>query len=52
MMPYYYYDDHMTGGWGVFAFLIMLVIFIDLVLLGVWLGSKILQQNDTKDKKR
>ena len=40
MMPYYY-NDHMTGGWGVFAFLLWLVIFVDLILLGIWLWQRI-----------
>jgi len=40
MMPYYY-NDHMTGGRGIFAFLLWLVIFVDLILLGIWLWQNI-----------
>lgn len=40
MMPYYY-NDHMTGGWGVFALLLWLVLFVDLILLGIWLWQRI-----------
>jgi hypothetical protein len=36
MMPFYY-DHHMSSGYGVFAFLLCLVIFVDLILAGVWL---------------
>lgn len=41
MMPYYYNNDYMSGGWGIFALLFMLVILVDLVLLGIWLWQHI-----------
>ena len=40
MMPYYY-TNHMTDGWTVFAFLLWAVAFVDLVLLGIWLWQRI-----------
>ena len=31
----------MMGGFGILGFLLWLVIFVDLVLLGIWLAKKI-----------
>lgn len=43
MMPYYY-NDHMSGGWGVLAFILWLAILVDLMLLGVWLWQHIVKK--------
>ena len=39
MMGYQY--GGMRGGWGTFGFLTWIVIFVDLILLGVWLWKQI-----------
>ena len=41
MMWYHNNDQYMTGGWGIFAMILWLLIIVDLVLLGVWLSQKI-----------
>jgi len=41
MMGYGYGYEGMMGGMGSFGFLTWLVVFVDLVLLGIWLWQKI-----------
>lgn len=41
MMPYYYYNDHMVGGFGFLAALTWMIIVADLILVGVWLWKQI-----------
>lgn len=40
---WYHHDQgsYMSGGWGVFAMILWLLITVDLVLLGIWLWQKI-----------
>lgn len=40
-MMRYDLDYHMMDGFGPFMFLLWIVVFIDLVLLGVWLWQRI-----------
>jgi uncharacterized membrane protein len=40
----WYHDNqggHMSGGWGILAMILWLLVVTDLVLLGVWLWQKI-----------
>ena len=41
MMGWYYGNNMMGSGFGLWAFLVWLVILIDLVLLGIWLWKQV-----------
>lgn len=43
MMPYFW-DGHMGGGTTLLAFIIWLVVCIDLVLAGIWLWQHIIKR--------